>query len=231
MPDLNDAPLCQVFADRQIDARLYDFVEGERQKHGSGTKYSTQSDGAPIGYPNLPNLRFADGERSKPPESRLANLGLPNRSPLTEREVLNRDVANAKDRFDRLLDLAGVPKGKDMGLSQKQLDKLAAAPIAGADRDAVNFLRKNFDELCTEMRDKWLLGEWWCPEEQPIITMKSLMAYKDSATSTGRRLADGPPPPPVVKLNYAEKVISKLNDVPAFSPVLKVSLRVIDELI
>ncbi|MBA3857651.1 MAG: hypothetical protein C0507_12150, partial [Cyanobacteria bacterium PR.3.49] len=90
MPDLNDAPLCQVFADRQIDARLYDFVEGERQKHGSGTKYSTQSDGAPIGYPNLPNLRFADGERSKPLESRLANLGLPNRSPLTEREVLNR---------------------------------------------------------------------------------------------------------------------------------------------
>lgn len=231
MPDLNDAPLSQVFADRQIDARLYDFVEGELQKHGSGTRYLTRSDGAPTGYPNFPNLRFADGEPSNSPDSRLANLGRPNRSPLTEREVLNRDVRNAERRFDRLLDLAGVPKGKDMGLSQKQLDKLAAASITGADRNAVNFLRKNFEELCTQMRDTFLLGEMWCPEEQPIITMKSLVAYKDSATSTGRRPGDGPPPPPAVHLNYAERVISKLNDVPAFSPVLKLSLRVIDELI
>lgn len=210
----------------RLGERMSKLLEADMSKVGSGTHYSSRIGEVPAGYPNFPDLKLLDSDRPNVLEAKLGGLRRP---PLTEREVLSRDVENAKRQFDRILDMAGVPKSSDAGVTKKQLDALAASSISGPDRDAVNFLRKNFATLNTSMQDS-LLGEWWCPSDDSRITLKSLMAYKDGAISTGRRKADGPQPPTIVDNtpSYPEQVIKTLKEVSINLPHVKLSAQLID---
>jgi len=183
MSEVREAPIQQLVENHpnRLSDDLYKEVQHYMQTARPGELHSANIGERRSGGYNLPEMTLMDGGY---------------RNPLSEREVLTRDVENAKRQFDRLKELAGVSKDPDAGFTQKHLDKVDAMPLTREQRDAVEFLRENFRKLGT----RWIPGgstgiDVYNPFVEKRITFDSLKDNAESATPTGRRIPDGKPSP------------------------------------